>query len=65
MTEWMSKYGSGNAPIAPRDEILRLQQEEEAALLRAEKAARNLGIFMRRCPLTGERLPDLQNLPEK
>lgn len=42
MTEWMSKYGSGNAPISPRDEILLLQQEEEAALQRAEQAIKRV-----------------------
>lgn len=40
-----SPFGSGPAPIVPRDEILRLQQEEEAALLRAEMAMRRLRFF--------------------
>ncbi len=42
MTEWHSPNGSGPAPIIPRDDIIRLQQEEEAALQRAESALMRL-----------------------
>lgn len=44
--------GSGPAPIGPRDEILYLQEVEEAALVRAERAILTAKNFAQSCVKT-------------